>query len=350
MAAQTKLQSQLKSTAFLAAQTLRATNFLAQSVFGSILLGRRPSPEQARELAPTPFILKRLWELLRIDAQNISDGVYAAPKDWIESPLEFTKTSIRATLDLFSVKEREKTRSIKEVPLSENLSKLPKYYLQNFHFQTGGWLSEHSANLYDHQVEVVFAGGAGAMRRQALPPIKKHIAESSLIEQDLKFMDLASGTGSFASELKLNFPKAHLTVNDMSPFYLKKARAKLAHTIGTDFIEANAESLPFKDSHFDVISCIYLFHELPKLVRSKVMQEAHRLLKPGGIFVLVDSIQLDDIPEMNGSLKFFPLHYHEPYYLDYIAQPIGEYAPSTHWTTYDQRIAFFSKITVLKKL
>ena len=32
----------------------------------------------------------------------------------------------------------------------------PRYYMQNFHYQTDGWMSEGSAELYDFQVEVLF--------------------------------------------------------------------------------------------------------------------------------------------------------------------------------------------------
>ena len=49
-----------------------------------------------------------------------------------------------------------------------DLSAFPDYYLRNFHYQTGGYLSERSAKLYDQQVEVLFIGSADAMRRQAL--------------------------------------------------------------------------------------------------------------------------------------------------------------------------------------
>ena len=34
----------------------------------------------------------------------------------------------------------------------------PAYYLQNFHYQTDGWMSAESARLYDFQVETVFLG------------------------------------------------------------------------------------------------------------------------------------------------------------------------------------------------
>jgi len=49
--------------------------------------------------------------------------------------------------------------------------KRPRYYLQNFHFQTGGWMTDDSASRYDTQVEVLLHGTANATRRQALPQL-----------------------------------------------------------------------------------------------------------------------------------------------------------------------------------
>jgi hypothetical protein len=49
----------------------------------------------------------------------------------------------------------------------------PSYYLQNFHHQTDGYLSDMSANLYDLQVEILFNGSADAMRRRILAPLKE---------------------------------------------------------------------------------------------------------------------------------------------------------------------------------
>jgi hypothetical protein len=43
--------------------------------------------------------------------------------------------------------------------LTENTrGKRPRYYLQNFHFQSGGWMTDDSAERYDTQVEVLFNG------------------------------------------------------------------------------------------------------------------------------------------------------------------------------------------------
>ena len=53
---------------------------------------------------------------------------------------------------------------------------MPDYYTQNFHYQSGGWLTEESARIYDVQVETLFFGAAGAMRRQAIPQLRSSSA------------------------------------------------------------------------------------------------------------------------------------------------------------------------------
>lgn len=339
-----------KAGAFALAQVFRSTQYLVQSFAGSALLGRAPTDEQKQELPPVQAILKSLLELHAKDAASMASGEYLMPERWTENPLEFAKISTKAFLDAWSVRKRESNGDVQDVPDEGYLSKLPKYYRQNFHFQTDGWLSDHSAQLYEHQVEVVFAGGAGAMRRRALPMIKSHIQNHSLEQPDLKFLDLASGPGSFATEIKRNFKESHLTVSDLSPFYLKKAREKLSGYAGVDFVEAKAEQLPFLDASFDVVSSVYLFHELPKRVRTEVMKEVWRVLRPGGLFVFVDSLQLGDVPHFDGSLKYFPVHYHEPYYLDYIKQPLSEYILPTQFAEKDEEFAFFSKVKSYVKL
>ena len=63
----------------------------------------------------------------------------------------------------------------------------PDYYLQNFHHQTDGYLSDHSAGLYDLQVEILFNGTADAMRRRVLAPLRrglKHFADHPRLHED----------------------------------------------------------------------------------------------------------------------------------------------------------------------
>jgi SAM-dependent methyltransferase len=60
-----------------------------------------------------------------------------------------------------------------------------------------------------------------------------------------------------------------------------------------------------------------LFHELPPEVRRQVTAEIARVLKPGGLFVFLDSLQMGDKPGWDGLLEAFPHRFHEPYYRSY---------------------------------
>jgi ubiquinone/menaquinone biosynthesis C-methylase UbiE len=71
------------------------------------------------------------------------------------------------------------------------------------------------------------------------------------------------------------------------------------------------------------VSCVYLFHELPRPVRERAAAEFARVLRPGGRLVLVDSFQRGDEPAFDGLLELFPLAYHEPYFADYVRHDLG---------------------------
>lgn len=49
----------------------------------------------------------------------------------------------------------------------------PKYYQNDFHFQTDGWFSSKSAEQYDSSAEVLFLGKQDAMQRATLIPIAR---------------------------------------------------------------------------------------------------------------------------------------------------------------------------------
>ena len=76
--------------------------------------------------------------------------------------------------------------------------------------------------------------------------------------------------------------------------------------------------MPLPDASVDVATSIFLFHELPPEVRREVTREIARVLKPGGMFVFLDSLQLGDKPDWDGLLQSFPYRFHEPYYHGYL--------------------------------
>ena len=159
------------------------------------------------------------------------------------------------------------------------------------------------------------------MRRQALVPIAEHLRGRPVRAQRL--LDVACGTGRFLSFIKHNHPRLPVVGLDLSAAYLRRARQELRDWSWVDFALGAAEALPFADASFDVVSCVYLFHELPRPVRERAAAEFARVLRPGGRLVLVDSFQRGDEPAFDGLLELFPLAYHEPYFADYVRHDLG---------------------------
>ena len=68
---------------------------------------------------------------------------------------------------------------------------------------------------------------------------------------------------------------------------------------------------------------VYLFHELPPHIRRKTVAEMARVLKPGGVAIVTDSIQLGDRERLDSNLGRFG-DFNEPFYRTYITEDFGE--------------------------
>ncbi len=314
-------------------------------------LAGRTMPKEARQngtgrTANRDTVLRSLRELFERDLQNIEDGTYAMPHDLMPDPVSMLQGSRRFFRDLPSVRKRRAARENADVPADKD-SPFPRYYRQNFHYQSDGYLSDKSAKLYDFQVETLFSGAADAMRRQALVPIADYLKERD--QRRMSLLDVACGTGRFLTFVKDNFPRLKSTGLDLSPNYLKQCARGLKGWRDASVIEANAEDIPLPDQSQDIVSCIYLFHELPPKVRKVVAAELARVLKPGGILVFVDSLQYGDQDCMDGLLSVFPEEFHEPYYASYAEQDLGELFSRFGLEQSGETLAFLSKVMVFEK-
>lgn len=294
-------------------------------------------------------ILKDLGALRRAEWRAIEDGYYPAPADMIASPRKMVANALRFVKDLPAVNLRRRLDVNSEVFDETTKGTRPRYYLQNFHYQSGGWLEPESADIYDHQVEVLFTGGADTMRRQALIPIGDWIRANGAEGRAL--LDVACGTARFLFDLKRAHPKLDVIGLDMSEAYLAKARRNLKRWPDAFTpVLGKAEALPFPDGGGpDLMSCVYLFHELPRKIRREAIAEMARVLRPGGRLVIVDSIQLGDHSPFDGLLDRFPVAFHEPYYADYIRdnlEAVGTDAGLIHRGT---TRAFFSRTMTFDK-
>src|SRR5262249_35862199 len=127
--------------------------------------------------------------------------------------------------DLPDVHRRRENAEYRQVLTEDMRGKRPDYYLQNFHFQSGGWLTEDSARRYDTQVEVLFNGSANATRRQALLPLHERFAGRD--QRRLRLLDVGCGTGRFLDAFKQTWPRLPALGVDLSEAYLAEARRHL---------------------------------------------------------------------------------------------------------------------------
>jgi len=293
----------------------------------------------------------RLYEdmaiLLQQDLANIEAGLYPLPADHDGSLLTLLHRSRLFFEDLPEIHRRRESSAHNEILSEGTRGKRPRYYLQNFHFQSGGWMTDDSASRYDTQVEVLFNGTANATRRQALPQLHEVFAGRD--QRELRLLDIGCGTGRFLDCFKQAWPRLPALGLDMSEPYIRHAKRHLKRWSRMNLTVGNAESLPVPDESQDAVTSIFMFHELPPKVRRTVFRECARVLKPGGRLVLVDSLQRGDRPDYEGLLELFPQNYHEPYYESYSTENFGALAANCGLTPIRDVQTFVSKVMVFDK-
>ncbi len=287
-------------------------------------------------------------ELLARDLANVEAGIYPLPADHDGSLPTLFRRSRLFFDDLPDVYRRRKDRRHDEVLTEDVRGKRPDYYLQNFHFQSGGWLTEDSADRYDTQVEVLFKGTANAMRRMALPELHEHFRGRD--QRTLRLTDIGCGTGRFLDFVKQAWPRLPVIGIDLSDAYVKHARHHLRRWSRVNTLVAKAESLPLRDASQDAVTSVFMMHELPPQIRREMIGEAARVLKPGGRLVIVDSLQRRDIPDYEGLLERFPQNYHEPYFESYLDEDFAHIARGVGLTHVRDEPAFVSKVMVFDKI
>lgn len=131
--------------------------------------------------------------------------------------------------------------------------------------------------LYDAiaRVAALSVGGEGRFRTLALQGLTIH--------PETKILDLCCGSGQ-ATGVLVKYSQ-NVTGLDASPLSLKRA---LQNVPQAEYVEAFAEKIPFPDNSFDLVHTSAALHEMEPMQLGQIIKEVYRVLKPGGIFTLVD--------------------------------------------------------------
>ena len=145
-----------------------------------------------------------------------------------------------------------------------------------------GGIVLHGAAGYDLLVRLLTFGRERQLRDRMLRPARLKPGETVL--------DVACGTGTFAIAMKRQVgPGGQVFGIDASEGMVARATRKAERAgLEVSFVQGSAQSLPFEDGRFDVVTGTLMLHHLPKPVRETFVCETHRVLKPGGRLLLID--------------------------------------------------------------
>jgi ubiquinone/menaquinone biosynthesis C-methylase UbiE len=134
-----------------------------------------------------------------------------------------------------------------------------------------------------------FAGSIPAAYDRYLGPIffpgyGEDLADRLKVAANSSVLELACGTGIVTRILRDRLPASvRLTATDLNEPMIEHAKTKFSASDAIEWKQADATSLPFDDRSFDAVVCQFGFMFFPD--KSVAAREAHRVLKPGGVFL-----------------------------------------------------------------
>ena len=104
-----------------------------------------------------------------------------------------------------------------------------------------------------------------------------------------RVLEVGCGTGNLALLVKRELPNAEVRGIDPDPLALARA-ARRARRRGLDvrFDRGFAEAMPYEDEAFDHVLSAFMLHHLDEPVQARMLEEARRVLRPGGTLTVVD--------------------------------------------------------------
>ncbi len=103
-------------------------------------------------------------------------------------------------------------------------------------------------------------------------------------------LDIATGTGDLAIQMAEQTGASEIIGLDLSEGMLREGRKKITKKSldqKIEMVQGDSEDLPFENDHFDAITVAFGVRNFENL--EKGLTEIQRVLKPGGIFVVLET-------------------------------------------------------------
>lgn len=204
-------------------------------------------------------------------------------------------TRIREWLDSVN-----KPGALGSVELDSSLGP-PAYYRNiEIHTQPGNYHGEYAGILY-HTMIAPFL-----VHRDDHDEMGWTLARGVPALPYRRIVDLGCGIGKSTLPYCDLFPDAEIVGIDYSAAMLKYAH-HLSESRGkrVTYLQRHAERTGLPESSTDLVVAIWLFHEMPRAARAATVREALRILRPGGLFAIMESPPFKELRERYGPFSAF---------------------------------------------
>ena len=125
---------------------------------------------------------------------------------------------------------------------------------------------------------------------------KQFTFELAGVQYGQQVLDLAGGTGDLAAKFATRVgSEGQVILADINGAMLQVGRERLLNRgVLVDYVQANAESLPFADNYFDVVSMAFGLRNVTN--KEAALASILRVLKPGGRVLILEFSELQVRP------------------------------------------------------
>tara|TARA_B110000438_G_C15719577_1_gene609168 strand:- start:395 stop:1234 length:840 start_codon:yes stop_codon:yes gene_type:complete len=163
----------------------------------------------------------------------------------------------------------------------------PEYTKHEIHMQPGGYTGDEFAGHIYHYGTNNFYNG-----RNYQDQFHTSLTRTIPVPEDgkvMRILDMGSGCGQEVVTLKKRFPDAEVWGVDVGAPMVRYAHMRAVDMdVDVNFRHALAEETGFPDGYFDIVTSYILHHEVPEQATYDIIQEAARVLRPGGVFYPID--------------------------------------------------------------
>ncbi len=165
----------------------------------------------------------------------------------------------------------------------------------------------------------------------------------------LHVLDVGVGTAASAILVAGHNTQNHVVGIDTSAAMLAAARRRITQRglTNLEVFNMSAADMRYADESFDVVMASFALHEFEPPLREKTFQEISRVLKPGGIFYVIDFAPQDD-RATRIFLKLWAL-VEPPCFAGFLAMDWHRHLTAYGLRLEDEREYSFSKLYLLRK-